>query len=226
LADYVYCLEFPNGKRYVGIASNVDARWRSHQHCAKRGLKSALYSAMRKYGTKGIIRSVLGSGTRAEVAQMEREFIASMSTLCPGGYNIVPGGEDSPASVASVRRKIRASKLRHWQDPVYRAKALAFAKKTRFKKGFVPWNVGKEWSPESKAKMAAAKLGKKHTKKQRAARTASMLRQWADPERGVGARIAMTGRQWANDGAVNLQLRAGEPIPAGWIRGMVKRAKA
>ena len=46
----IYCIMFPNGKRYVGKTEcSLDKRMREHKHRSKYQT-TRLYSAIRKYG--------------------------------------------------------------------------------------------------------------------------------------------------------------------------------
>ena len=47
---YIYKIEFPNGKHYIGLTTNsLDQRKQEHKCRAKRGDTKILYNALRKY---------------------------------------------------------------------------------------------------------------------------------------------------------------------------------
>jgi hypothetical protein len=164
---YVYGLTFSNGKKYIGIARNVDARWRMHCYRARHGCTEPLYNAIRKYGLASIERTIMGRGSRSYVRWLERTLISAARTIVPCGYNLLPGGDESPALLASVRQKIRESKLRHWQDPAYRkhmvevhtGRTMTAAQNRRNAEA-----KKRHWQdPKYRARLVAAHTGKKDT---------------------------------------------------------------
>lgn len=223
---YVYQLTFPGGKKYIGIAHNIESRWRGHLHAARNNGRTAVASAIRKYGEKRVKRRVLARDSdRANILKLERQFIIARNSLSPHGYNILPGGADSPASDPLVREKIRQSKLRHWQDPVYKRRMLKFLKPMQRRKGQAPWNKGKPFSATSRQKMALAKIGTKQSAKTKRLRAQAMRRDWKSGTRREAFRLAMTGRRWITNGSIHRQLRAGELLPTGWDFGMAATPK-
>jgi group I intron endonuclease len=101
-----------SGKAYIGQTRRT-ALERFRQHCgeARRGRKtgcSALYDAIRAYGKTAFEVSVLEVLWGQEAAnQRERELIAGLGTLCPGGYNLHIGGRVDEISQAT---RIKISK--------------------------------------------------------------------------------------------------------------------
>jgi hypothetical protein len=87
----LYILEFPNGKRYVGIT----------KHTAEhRFIKGHLYSrhlvgkALMKYGKESVVITTLfESDDWDELCALEVETIKCFNTLRPNGYNLTVGGD-------------------------------------------------------------------------------------------------------------------------------------
>ena len=80
---------------YVGITRNtLDARWRGHKHCAKRGTKTPLYDSMRSKGIdKFYIKLVKEFESEQEMLNSEKELISYYRSVGRKCYNILDGGE-------------------------------------------------------------------------------------------------------------------------------------
>lgn len=92
---YVYLIEcFETGKLYVGYTGKTISE-RFHKHCtnASYGVKSHLYSAMRKYGIGDFSIKELWSGkSKAKALEMEKYYIDHFNTF-KEGYNQTLGGD-------------------------------------------------------------------------------------------------------------------------------------
>src|SRR5271166_1488616 len=96
-AYFVYKLTSPNTpKEYIGITTNPKRRMKEHKKNARYNVGgcSALYPAMRKYGTNSFVMTILKEGlNKQEVGDYEKKLISEYNTLVPNGYNICIGGE-------------------------------------------------------------------------------------------------------------------------------------
>ena len=146
-----------NGKRYIGLTSrSLAKRWLAHKSDARRGSRSALHRAIRKYGEEAFRVSVLASLMpnlgHDDLRLLERDLIAQEGTFSfEAGYNRNPGG-DGLAKGATTSRKGKPlseeqrAKLREaWARNPDRRSAQA----ERNRKGH---------SPETRAKITAANL--------------------------------------------------------------------
>lgn len=114
-----------NGKQYVGQTTRgAKYRWRDHQHDAKRrGNKSVLGRAIRKYGATSFTITVLDFAyDPSELDAKEIHWISTKGTLSPNGYNVKPGGQKEAREASrrvrlgattpdSVRQKLREANL-------------------------------------------------------------------------------------------------------------------
>lgn len=132
----VYLMTFPNGKKYVGITSDVKRRIRSHRHCEHQAYPGPrpLTHAIRKYGWDSVVFETLHEGLTAEDAYAEEtRLIAQLNTQdFMVGYNLASGGRTNkgyrhPNPWNKGRRlspehcaKLSAAKL---SDPGLRARA-------------------------------------------------------------------------------------------------------
>lgn len=115
-----------NQKAYVGLtAKSLRERFVVHIQKARLGYRSLFYSAIRKYGIDSFDVAVLQEchGGLNEMALAEREWIVTLGSKAPNGYNIADGGQGGSgipktdawrASVTSmeVREKHRQRAIR------------------------------------------------------------------------------------------------------------------
>jgi group I intron endonuclease len=84
-----------NGKKYIGQTTrSIAIRWRLHVYRAMKGLlNSPLHRAIRKYGDKSFLVEIMAKAENAEeLNKLEVQFISTLKTLTPHGYNISKGG--------------------------------------------------------------------------------------------------------------------------------------
>jgi len=84
-----------NGKVYIGKTGYKlsQRRW-GHFNSAKKGGKSAFYSAIRKYGEEKFEFSVLEKcDEKDDMNEIEKLYIAHYNTMVPNGYNLTVGGD-------------------------------------------------------------------------------------------------------------------------------------
>lgn len=90
----VYKATLPNGKMYIGVASNLKKRINNHKSQAKSKQKCTFHNALNKYGFENCIWEVLVNCSSFEIAlECEKSLIKSFKTKTPYGYNLTDGGE-------------------------------------------------------------------------------------------------------------------------------------
>jgi group I intron endonuclease len=84
-----------NGKKYVGqTVQPLKDRWKLHKSRAKHVYKTAICSAIRKYGFSSFSIEVLHEcETKEEMGFFEKYYIFFLNTNPPFGYNLTGGGE-------------------------------------------------------------------------------------------------------------------------------------
>lgn len=145
----LYALDFPNGKRYIGITTKTaEVRFKGHEQALRTAKTNGpmLYRAWRKHGAPAL--TVLAIVEDEDLFETERRAISVFGTLSPGGYNLTEGGEAGCSQHPEVRAKIGAAS-RNPSDET-RAKLSAAGR-------------GKKMSPEAIAKRSAARRGKKRS---------------------------------------------------------------
>lgn len=149
----------PSGRGYVGIATqDVAKRWRDHCKEARRGVKSRLNSAIKKYGGEAFNLRTLVVASWEELNRLEPIAIVAYDSRCPEGYNLRAGGSQSsphPESVEKRAAKLRGRKWTEERKAEHRktmSSAEVVAKLSRS-------HQGHQHSDETKAKMKEAHAG-------------------------------------------------------------------
>lgn len=106
---YVYMIQFPSGKRYIGQTQRtVEKRFNEHIKCA--GSCIILENAIKKYGAENITFETLLETNNEQLDYYETKFIDMFNTLEPYGYNIRSGGSTGKHTSESCER-MREKKL-------------------------------------------------------------------------------------------------------------------
>ena len=117
---YCYQLRFSNRKRYVGISGNPEGRYRGHLKLAAKGVKLAIYGAIRKHGAPKM--KVLAQGTRAKMIALEIKLISKWKLRDPRyGYNMARGGDGIVGYVPEIAAKISRANRRFFAEHGYTA---------------------------------------------------------------------------------------------------------
>ena len=136
----VYCLVHARtGKRYVGSAKKMRRRLSGHFHEMRTGRRAKSAEMCRLFsedGAQGWTAHVLAFCAPAECKATEQRFLDALQPE----LNVSPVA-DAPmrrgtklSAAASAARSAAALSL--WQDPVYRARAVAARKGKAYNKGY------------------------------------------------------------------------------------------
>ena len=170
----VYCILFPNGKRYVGKTEcSLEKRMKEHKHHSEYQT-TRLYNAVRKYGWKNLDFIVLEECDNIEVLnEKERGWIKKFKCLDrEKGYNLRSGG-DGGRHADETKAKISESNRGEKNGMFGRSSWNKGKKHTEEHRrnlskslvGNVPWNKGKKLPPtgplseETKKKISKANSG-------------------------------------------------------------------
>lgn len=174
-----------NQKKYIGCTSNtIGKRWSQHKYDAKRGSMILLHRAIRKYGAEAFVIECVADNMDMETARTtERSLVVDHNSHYTRGhgYNMTTGGESRKPSVTPEEVRIRQrdnnlGKHRKGEkrNPAH-VKAAADARNINrgpthttphseeTKRILSEKNKGKILSDETRAKMSAAKKGKKQS---------------------------------------------------------------
>lgn len=149
----IYCILFPNGKRYVGKTEcSLDKRRREHKYHSKYET-TRLYNAIRKYGWDSLDWIVLEECCdKIELSEREIVWIDKFSCLNRDkGYNLREGGEGGKHSPETKEKISKANSGEN--NGMYGKKSWNSGKKlsashrkalSESHMGQVPWNKGKK----------------------------------------------------------------------------------
>ena len=132
---YIYKIQFPNGKHYIGLTISIEQRTRQHKNYAKNNTK-LLYRAIRKYDMIDNLELVEidTATTFEELCEKEIEYIQIYNSHYVGGfgYNMTLGGEGVNGYIYTEedKLKISAGVNKHYTEhPESRLKMREISKK-------------------------------------------------------------------------------------------------
>ena len=173
---YIYKIEFPNGKVYIGLTKRtLRQRKAEHKWDAKNGNPRYVYNAIRKYNMADTLELIVidTAETRDELCRKETEQIERhQSCNKEYGYNGTRGGEGTNGYKYTEEQKQKMSDARkkQWEDPKARQRASDAAKE--------------QWEdPEVRQRMSDAM--KEHWEGRTARRqkaSDATKEQWEDPQ--------------------------------------------
>lgn len=109
----IYCIENKiNGKKYVGQAADVEARWRHHRCLlnSNRHHSVALQRAWNKYSKDAFEFYMLEQCEADQLNELEKKWIEKLNTFGKD-YNMTKGGEGQLGTKLSDGRKKHLSKI-------------------------------------------------------------------------------------------------------------------
>jgi group I intron endonuclease len=141
-----------NGKGYVGIALDENARWTSHIHDAyDKGSQYPIHRAIRKYGVQNFSAEVIYRCTEALLLIVERYFVRKLRThVSQGGYNQTWGGDGvlGLKFTKESKRRLSESHLAYFKTHPEAGEAVRQA------------HLGKSLAAEHRAKISAKNTGR------------------------------------------------------------------
>ena len=82
-----------NNKIYIGQSKNIENRYIRHLYDAKRGSKTMLHQAIRKYGIENFSFDIIAECAIDELNYKEKYYIEYFNSIMPYGYNMQSGGQ-------------------------------------------------------------------------------------------------------------------------------------
>lgn len=153
----LYCLTFPNGKRYIGLTTqSLETRWRGHLGAAKYGKPAPLPTALRKYDPSSVTRLTLAIGSLSYIQELEIRAIQHFQTRDrASGYNISLGGDTAPTQAPEVALKVSRAMRGNKNDVGCSPSVETRAKISQANKGN-PGPRGRKQTPEHRTKISHA----------------------------------------------------------------------
>ena len=120
---YIYKIQFPNGKHYIGLTStSLERRTKEHKWSAKSDNTKILYKALRKYEMLDTFEliEIDTADTLKELFEKEIGYILTYNSyyLNGKGYNMTWGGEGNNGYVYTEddRQKMSASRKKDFEN--------------------------------------------------------------------------------------------------------------
>ena len=118
----LYCLTFPNGKKYVGISSRtLTHRWKLHKSQARNGSPNPVHKAMNHFGSDSVELEILKRGKETYIKLEEIRLIAEWKLQDRRfGYNVTAGGDGQFGTTRSLElRKRHSIKMSGEGNPMF-----------------------------------------------------------------------------------------------------------
>jgi group I intron endonuclease len=156
---YIYLITNKiNKKQYVGqtLCADIETRWKQHKKANKASLGRYLLAAYKKYGIENFNFKIICICFDEDCNRFEEEYIKSINTLSPNGYNLKAGGKNSKHHPDTLKKMSESLKGRagNVMTPELRKKL------SECHKGEKNGNFGKPMSEEQKNKIRQTILNK------------------------------------------------------------------
>lgn len=197
MSTEIYMLVFASGKVYIGRSKRRAARYREHENAAAKGSSQVVYNAWRKYGPpKKIVLAIVEDD---DAPFIEERAIKVFNTMKPFGYNMTPGGIDSPMLVPEIRddpklrikmsegqrsacarmtpEQLTARAKKAWVTR--RANGTDCGWKGYRPKGLTPWNKGIPRLKKTKRKISKTLTGRTDSIETRKRKSESRVAYWS-----------------------------------------------
>ena len=137
-----------NGKKYVGITKDLNARWKDHKRNREA---SALQRAVKKYGIDVFDFTHIANAFSWEMAcDLEKMLIKEYNSRAPNGYNLTDGGDGGNGyKFGEEEIKARSKRMKTDKNPMLG------------KMGTLNHFYGKNHNEQAKNKMALAWIKRK-----------------------------------------------------------------
>lgn len=185
----IYKLTFPNGKIYIGMTT---AALRNRLYCHRFKAKAEapkllVHRAWKLHGEP--LAEVLAIVEDADLPATEIRAIRVFGSFGDGGYNMTPGGEDSPMKTPAIVEKVRALALTPERIAITKATHTGAKRSPELRQLFSEMRKGQRAgvpkSAEHRRKLSDANKGKsfnvgrKNTEETKAKMSESAKRRWA-----------------------------------------------
>ena len=123
-SGYIYKIQFPNGKHYIGLTTtSLKQRTKEHKCCAKNGDTKVLYKALRKHDMVDTFEliEIDTADTLEELCEKEIVYIQIYNShyIDGNGYNMTLGGEGTLGYIYTEEDKIKMSERqkKYYKNP-------------------------------------------------------------------------------------------------------------
>ena len=183
-----------NAKQYIGIAADLETRWRRHRNANEGQL---IHRAIKKYGVDAFVFTHIADAFDAESAKMiERLLIAEHNTKMPHGYNMTDGGDGTlgMAKTEEHKQKIRESNKKTWDSRPDLKKAIG-EMNSALKKG----------KPNGRKGVPNGRKGVAHSLEHAAKIKESLNTPESKAKRSEAAKRALSDPKWKSEQSARLK---------------------
>lgn len=168
----VYLLVSPSNKCYIGQTTNVTKR---HNRYKNNSVKKQpkIYNAIAKYGFSNFQFKIIDIAETQEELNRKETYYIELYNCIDNGYNLKTGGNENSSFSEITKEKMSLAKKNKYNginNPFYGKKhseetiTIIRNKNKEYAKNNKNHFYGKKHNIESKLLIAAAQLGRKHTK--------------------------------------------------------------
>jgi group I intron endonuclease len=105
----IYCIEnIVNSKKYIGYSQNIKNRWSNHKGHLRNNKhgNNYLQNAWNKYGEENFKFYIIEECDKELLRIKESEYVLSLNTKTPNGYNLTDGGDGCTGMTEESRLSI------------------------------------------------------------------------------------------------------------------------
>ena len=109
---YIYRIDFPNDKVYIGLTTSLQKRKQGHKYKATSGNTRYLYNALRKYNMVDTFELIVidTADTEEELCEKEIGYILMYNSFYKEyGYNMTYGGEGASGCIITEEQREKSS---------------------------------------------------------------------------------------------------------------------
>ena len=110
---YIYKIDFPNDKIYIGLTISLEQRKKQHKSSANTGDTKYLYKALRKYNMVDTFELIVidTADTEEELCEKEIMYIFEYNSYYKYGcgYNMTKGGEGASGCIITEEQREKSS---------------------------------------------------------------------------------------------------------------------
>jgi group I intron endonuclease len=210
-----------SGKSYVGLSVNIENRWKQHRSFAKTGGRSAIYSALKKYGIDAFEFSIIEECDQASLEDREKHWIAFYGTSVDG-YNLTEGGEVCKNFTSEARKNMSLAHLGKKQSAELIEKRISKirgikrtpeqnAAKSALMKGV---GAGRKLTEEHKAKIGKPFLGRSHSEESKKMMSEAKKGKPLSEEHRKKLSASRVGKKFSEE----RKLRHSQALKAAWAK--------
>lgn len=168
------------GKAYIGVTSDdVEARWKHHVRCSKRGSTTRLHKAIAEHGEHVFATAVLDVVVGEQDAAIAEKYWIAFHDTKATGYNMTCGGDVTPPHSAKTKKAIGKALRAQWKDPIV----------TALRKARMGESLSDPAVRAHRSYLSSLRKGEKRSSKGRKNIAKGAQKRWANPQQRILASL-------------------------------------